>query len=264
MERIWDILFGERGRCIGFISRRMGKGRCLYLSFDTEGSGFALHLDFPNGNEATTRAIRHERVDFRWDDFHTMTYDLLWAPVEQLEDFCEEFVEARVHSQLREVDPLRASIPLGWQSGCRNAFEQLVRAIFLTEPDLFNEQEPVTAVFRATIPGKRGGFLYAEREFEERYISRRVVALCELAFRLNWFVGMRWIDHPCSPFDVQRAAERVRIMVEPPSAHERAEAFLTLVDWLDDKLYDPAKRSLAGLPLRITDGREIGVSGDVV
>lgn len=47
---------------------------------------------------------------------------------------------------------------------------------------------------------------------------------------------------------MQKAAIRVCVDVSPPTAHEKAEAFLTLVEWLENTLHNPEKRVLAGLP----------------
>src|SRR5205085_3363500 len=114
--------------------------------------------------------------------------------------------------------------------------QRLARAIGQTEPGLFETQKPVTIVFRASTPHKRGGFQYVEREDDddfERLTSRRLMCLGDLAFRLNACTGMKWIDRTGVRNNVQKQVERVRVVVEPPTAHEKAEAFLMLVDWLD-------------------------------
>ena len=43
------------------------------------------------------------------------------------------------------------------------------------------------------------------------------------------------------------------VEVDPPSAHERAEALLSLAEWLDDKVSEEEKRDL----LQLTDEAEI-------
>ena len=59
---------------------------------------------------------------------------------------------------------------------------------------------------------------------------------------------MEWVPSYTEPDIYQKAAIKVMFTVEPPSAHEKAEAFLTLVGWLDDKLHDTEKRARLGLP----------------
>lgn len=149
--------------------------------------------------------------------------------------------------------PLRQDIPLRWHYGSEAELRWLTRAICHTEPDLFDSKGDVTVVYRAATDRKRGGFLCVERKgiyMRERYCTPRLTALCELAFRTNAFKGMRWVDLPGRPGDLERMAIRIRVTVSPPSAHEKAESLLTLVEWLDIRLFDTDKRARYGLPPR--------------
>jgi len=142
-------------------------------------------------------------------------------------------------------------IPLVWRSGSEEELRWVTRAICLTEPNLFVSKEMVTAVYRAASETKRSGFLYVERRgvhLREQYVSPRLMTLCELAIRLNACRGVRWIDPTGNSGKLQKEAIRVRITMVPPSAHEKAEALVTLVDWCDGKLFDPRKRERCGLP----------------
>ncbi len=251
------------------------QGHCVYLFFEREGTGFALHLDARFGrwwprlkSDATVTEfwqIRHERVEFRWDDLLSVTPDVLSAPVSELRGLCEELFKTRINPKLHAPYTYpedRQEIPLAWETGSEQELRTLTRAICHTEPDLFTDQQPVTAVYRATTPHRRGGFLFLERkggygQNNQHIVNARLVALCELTFRLNPFVGYRWMEHYGPRGNKKRAAERVRVIVEPPSAHDKAEALLTLVDWLDAKLYNTEKRAKFGLPPRpIEDTKE--------
>lgn len=154
----------------------------------------------------------------------------------------------------------RQPIPLHWDGGSEEELHRLVRAICHTEPDLFALQGAVQISFRANTEDKRGGFRYilrgdpdynANGYFSGHYISRRVASLCEFAFRLNPCIGTRWSPHwgrPEAGIDLQIEAICFQFTVEAPSAHDKAEGLLTLIEWLDDKLHDPKKRDRAGIP----------------
>jgi hypothetical protein len=150
-----------------------------------------------------------------------------------------------------------STLPLSWQSGSEQDLRRLARAICHTEPDLFTTQEPVTAVFQAATENQRGGFLYVSLQephsycwgiySSRRHTSDRLASLCDLAFRLNPSRGTHWTGLPSDRAGMQREPIRILVSVEPPSAHDRAEALLTLLDWLDDRLHNPKKRVRAGL-----------------
>ena len=152
-----------------------------------------------------------------------------------------------------QTEPAQAiyrDIPLVWQSGTEEELRWVTRAICLTEPDLFDSKEKVTAVYRAASDTKRSGFLFVERRglfLREHYVSPRLMVLCELAIRVNACRGMRWIDATGDSGKLQKQAIRIRVTMDPPSAHEKAEAILTLLDWCEGKLFDPRKRERCGL-----------------
>ena len=262
------------GRCIMYVPRCMNEGDCIYLFFERNGTGFAL---LPNVNRDTnwvSRVIKHERVDFQWDDLTDAPDEIFEVPVAKMRLLCETLFELRINPHLHEPYLYREKmqgIPLSWESGSEEEFRWLARAICLTEPDMFNGQEPVTLVYRTTTPYKRGGFRYVERKelqgaysVDGRFTSRRLMSLCDLAFRLNPCIGMEWIDCPEARGNIRKSAIRIQITVTPPSAHEKAEAYLTLMDWLDDKLYDTEKRARFGLPSRSTKDESTGIKGDIV
>jgi len=158
--------------------------------------------------------------------------------------------------------PRRFPVPMTWQFGSEEELRLLTRAICHTEPNLFAGRRSVMVYYRAATDLKRGGFLFIIRG-DDRYdpqgcvnfhhITRRLTSLCELAFRLNSCAGTRWSEHwgrSSDGMEMQIEALRFQVTVEPPSAHDKAEALLTLEEWLDDKLHDPKKRALAGISSR--------------
>lgn len=238
------------GRCIMYVAACMNQGHCIYLFFERDGTGFALLPELRHNSGPIRLVLRHERVDFRWDDIDETSTEFFTAPVSQVRRLCETIFEERVNPHLHLPYLYREKlkdIPLSWQSGSEKELRELAQAICLTEPGLFEGVDSVTLVFRSTTPYKRGGFRYVERDYE-RYTSRRLMSLCDLAFRLNPFTAMEWIERPGVRSNIQKAAKHVAVIVHPPSSHEKVEAFLTLTDWLEDTLHDLEKRALFGLP----------------
>src|ERR1051326_286963 len=159
----------QPGRCIMHVPlclEELEEYHGVYLFFDIDGTGFALNLTLGSETGPVPRVIEHERVDFRWDDISEEDYDVLEDSVEDLHEFCETLFVERVNPHLREpyvyLDRLEG-VPLSWQSGSEQEFRKLAIAICVTEPELFGEFEEVTAVYRAVLENKRGGFLYVER-----------------------------------------------------------------------------------------------------
>jgi len=222
----------------------------FYLFFESDGSGFAMHANSAKDQKRAMWGIEWERVDLRWDDFPGME-EVLSAPVEDLRALCNGLFEERINRNLRmpvlEHGDL-PRIPLTWLNGSEADFRWLTKAICLTEPGLMEGEAPVVAVYRASIQGKRGCFLHVERGSSyqgDRYTSRRLMILCELAFRLNPCTGTEWYDRSSSYRNhrqLQQSALRVRVEIDTPTAHEKAEVYLTLLDWIDDTLHDPEKR----------------------
>src|SRR5262245_59746668 len=86
-------------------------------------------------------------------------------------------------------------IPLTWLSGSEQELRRLTHAICCTAPSLVSIPASVTVLYRAAIPGKRGGVLSIANECHCGDI-RRARSLCELAFRLNPFTGLVWRRDP--------------------------------------------------------------------
>jgi len=246
--------------------RRRRPGRCIlhraqdeyfeydlyfYLCFESDGAGFAMHANTCKDTQRALWAIEWERVDFRWDDYPGLE-EVLSAPIEELHELCGSLFEERINRRLRmpvlDHDEL-PRIPPTWLSGTESDFRWLTQAICLTEPGLMDAEGPIVAVYKAEVKGKRGCFLHVERgsRYEgDRYTSRRMRTLCELAFRLNTFTGTEWYNRSSSYNEhrqLQESALRLRVEIDTPTAHEKAEAYLMLQDWIDEKLHDPETRA---------------------
>ena len=155
--------------------------------------------------------------------------------------------------------PRNLPIPLAWQSGSEEELRRLTRAICHTEPDLFRGEKVVTVHYRLGTHRKRGAFLSIVQSeakptawhSDTPYFSRRTTSLCNLAYRLNSGFGSRWATsggRPADGLDMQIEALRLQVRVEAPSAHDKAEAMLTLFELLGDRLHRPEKRAWIGLP----------------
>ena len=272
-----DALFFSDTTPTGFAQtlRRRAPGRCIvhrkedayfgyylyfYLFFESDGSGFAMHANTVKDQKRAMWAVEWERVDFRWDDIPGMA-EVLAAPIEDLRERCTELFEERVNRNLRMPVLDHGDLPrtpLTWLSGSEADFRWLTKAICLTEPGLMEGEAPIVVVYRAEMKGKRGCFLHVERGTRyqgDRYTSRRLMTLCELAFRLNPCTGTEWYDRSSSYSNhrqLQESALRLKIEIDTPTAHEKAEAYLTLLDWIEDKLHDPGKRARCAPTLAVT------------
>ena len=93
-------------------------------------------------------------------------------------------------------------------------------------------------------------------------VQRHIKSWGHLIARHNHFMGTEWIRsrkyampassrYPDRYANCTRISEqpiKLAIKVHPPSAHERAEALLSLSEWLDGKVSEQEKRELLRLP----------------
>lgn len=237
-----------------YTPEEIGFALCLYA----DGTGIAVQED----ERLPTGSPFRERVEFRWNDLGGSAPDLPDAPPDRLQEWCDLLFEQRINPRLAApfLDRMQ-NVPLAWTGGSERTLRSLARAICLTEPDLFDVKEPVTALYEATTEYGHGGFVHLERIHPkswptqndgsiEQITSLRLQRLGTLIFRANPFVGLRWVDLSGAEGDrnVACTAARISVYAEPPTAHEKAEAFLLLTDWLDENLTDSDERAQVGLP----------------
>jgi hypothetical protein len=244
-----DIEAGQYGRCLVYVDERMQADECLYLFFHADGTGEALELakGFVNwGRDYRTTA----QLKFNWQKHaELITGNINQLSYDELLPLCQLLFQQQINPLLPDsfITPAEAiDISSAWLKGSETQLRALTQAICYTEPGLFDEQQTVRIFYFAAQPGKRGG-LQAVIRNREVIQSRRLMSLCDLAFRLNQFTGLRWqVMRNNGPANRQshfaKTLDKVMIELSPPSMHERADAMLTLIDWLDAQLHDEDKK----------------------
>lgn len=230
------------GRWLLYVAETMRPGQCALLAFDPDGSGFSIDEN------------RTEMATFRWQDAMRLTWpELLTSDPEQLRPLCADLFENQINP--RSSNPYIDSaslefIPHEFLCGSEAELRRLTVAIVQTEPGLFDTTlEPITITYRAQTPLKRAGMTRAEQG-KTRITPGRVTSLCDLALRLNTFVGVEWkprVENPNRLGHFEKQIHKVRVTVHPPSAHERAESLLILADWLEGKVREPKRLRLLGV-----------------
>ena len=238
------------GRCLLYVGEMMKKHQCAFLCFAPDGTGFAIDY------------TEERLVDFRWQDVTRMTWtELRSADPEALRPLCNVVFNTLVHPRLTNpyIDPATLKeIPHEFISGSESELRRLTTLIVQSDAELFADNDtPVTIVYRAQTPNKRAYMMKALRGDEDSYYDEtvterpgRLQSLCDLALRLNTFTGVKWetwVDAPNRLGHYQKQVQQARITVQPPSAHERAEALLSLSDWLEGKVREEKRLRLLGV-----------------
>ncbi len=227
------------------------------LFFRQDGTGYFLDFHTANGY---SRHEPTEQVDFVWDGTR---YDIaggagiLTAKWAQLEPLCHEVFTKQVWRRMK--NPFvrykkTPDAPLVWQRGSQEELFRISHCIFHTQPGDWSELE-LQAPDKWTIENHCFGLIYvAEMEASAGGASKdwpeRIRALCDLAFQHNTFTGYQWVY---SRYNKSRRKSytmqplTLTCRIAPPSAHERAEALLTLWDWLEDKVSEAERRAYCGV-----------------
>ena len=237
------------GRCLLYVADFMKEHQCAFLCFAPDGTGFAIDY------------TEERLVDFRWQDITPMKWpELRDGDPEHLRPLCRTVFDTLVHPRLTNpyIDPdSLKDIPHEFISGSEQELRHLTTIIAQTEPGLFDEtMKPVTVVYRAQTPTKRAYMVRIARGGENDYAKSvterlgRLQSLCDLALRLNTFTGVKWEtweENPNRLGHFMKTVRQARIEVQPPSAHERAEALLSLSDWLQGKAREEKRLLLLGV-----------------
>lgn len=234
----------EYGRYLLYVADFMQPGQCAYLGFVPDGRGYAL-------DEYQTSIGW-----FSWRKATTQPWaELLTAAPEELRPLCQTLFDTQINPRSGNpyIDPASLTdIPHRFLSGSEDELRRLTLAIVQTDPDVFaNSLEPVTITYRAQTPTKRAGTTRM-LQGKQQLAGGRIPSLCDLALRLNTFVGLAWQPRPphtqpnrLGHFDKQ--VHRIIVTVQPPSAHERAESLLILADWLEGKVREPKRLHWLGI-----------------
>lgn len=209
---------GRVGRVLLHTAPYMEVGSAALLFFRPDGSGFALY--------------ETEQVTFDWGVawkslYATPPANALNSSLHDLRCLGEAVFVEQVNPclQFPYICKGQRHTPLRWLRGSEDDLRRLTHAAVCTEPALFAGHSSVLITYRAATPWSAGGL------FQCLHIDGhhgRAAALCGLAFRCNRFVGETWGS--------SRDVAVVKMTIAEPSRTERAEAYLTLANWLEDLL----------------------------
>ena len=248
---------GENGR-VALYSCPQALDCSALLLFRQNKTGFFLDYQTANGYSAH---IPTEQVDFSWNGLPrgiASGKDILTVKWPQLEALCGDVFTAQVWPRMKNPFVRAADLRdarLAWKCGSQEELARLTHCIFHTQPGDWAELEAqdgrawliknhcIPLTYKADMPQRPGG--------PPKYGVSRIRALCRLAFQYNTFTGHEW--------KYQRYANRERrksykatpleltCRIGPPSAHERAEALLTLWEWLEGKVKEKQRRVYCGM-----------------
>jgi len=141
--------------------------------------------------------------------------------------------------------------------GSLEELERVTRWICQTDPDLFRSEWEVKVRYSSSTEisdcdreySPIGAYAMAEGFQDEIKYSSRAKTLLDIVFEYNNFTGAFW-EYNDMNGDRQSGytqyPQTVIVSVCAPSAHERAEALLQLLDWLKGKVPESERRSLLG------------------
>ncbi len=153
-----------------------------------------------------------------------------------------------------------AEEPLRFLCGSEEELRRVTMWICHVRPHLFDAGKKITVDYWSPSPEKAGGGAIEGFWDDDWYLHIDVVPTseyefswqwCSLVFKHNAFAGFcRLAAHPYffSRRHVVEIQINLKVIVHPPSAHERAEALLALSEWLDGKVSEEEKRELLQLP----------------
>lgn len=240
---------GAFGRCIVYVAEYMTQWQCVHMLFRPDGTGLAVDT------------FENPLVEFAWKEATPLSWpEMLEADPDDLQPLCQTLFEAQVNPRLVNayLAPLGmeaasyVDVPHRFESGSEQELRRLTVAILHSHPDLFEDgAEAITIKYRARTANKRAFMALIDRyDVEPVPCLGRLQSLCDLALRLNTFVGetwSHWMDAPNRKGDFVKQMHKIFVEVQPPSAHERAESLLMLNDWLMDKVRPEKRLRLLGL-----------------
>ena len=239
-------------------------GRCaLYTCSAARDCVIALFFA-PDGNGYFQDYARHVgwegRLIFSWDGSRygiPAFTDIQTCDWEKLLPLCEEVFRQQIWPRMNDPYVSYADFPdepVRFTCGSRAELEHITRCICHADAGLFTDAEedsPAVVTYTARTSRQRGGLL--EWQFDRYHPQGGANAkkLCQLAFTSNAFEGGTWetsgYEEESRYSSYQLKPESVVVEVAPPSAHERAEALLTLHDWLEGRVSEHERRQLLHL-----------------
>lgn len=253
-----QIANGEHGR-VALYSCPEARDCSPLLFFRQDGTGFFPDFHTANGYSAHEPT---EQVDFVWHENAqgiAVGADILTADWPQMEALCREVFIGQVWPRMK--DPFVSfadtpDAPLVWKCGSQQELFHITHCIFHTHPGEWTALEAhvnqpwltqnhcISVIYEAEMQQRAGGV-------PTKHWPKRIRALCHLAFQHNTFTGYKWEYHRYEG-RTRRQGYKAKPLgqgcsIAPPSAHERAEALLTLWDWLEDKVTEEQRRAYLGV-----------------
>ena len=239
------------GRCLLYVGSPAQREECGFVCVSPQ-IGFSSVV---NQDEI-------ELVRFFLDDMTEMSFaEWFAADPEALRPVCKMVFKLGSDTfRLRTDNNFRAmpiqQITRRFLSGSEQELRRLTTIILQTEPELFDESlNPFTVIYCAQTPLEPARMMNIQCPDKYGYMrdhsghSSRLQYLGDLALRFNTFVGLKWVTRALnsgySTYD--KKPDQVRVLVQPPSAHERAESLLSLFDWLEGKVSEKERLRLLGL-----------------
>ena len=256
-----QIRAGQNGR-LALYACPAARDCMAALFFAPDGTG--KFLDYYTTNNYSAHDAG-QALDFFWGG---VTYgienyaDILTCEWEKLLPLCVEVFMEQVWPRMRDPYVSYAELPdepSGFTCGSYKELEHITRCICHADAGMFvdtAEQTSAIVEYHANTSKVQGGLEARGYKFNSIPLSAGAASLCRLAFTHNKFDGGTW--------KYSRYRENTRLKsyhLEPaklfvhaalPSAHERAEALLTLYDWLEDKVSDRERQHLLGLDTNAT------------
>ena len=236
------IQAGKIGRCLLYHDPIMTQYQKLFLGFRADGTGTAFEY--------------WDETPFYWETgILPSGKNLFTVDVALLRTVCPPLFRGWINSHMPDPYIFQTEfndIARFWEYGSEWELRRLTQAICHTEPGLFARSDLAVVTYQAALPQMRGGLTWVQCN-ETPVTNRRLMALCDLAFRLNRFQGATWSFRALDPrvrcsapnrrSGCHLVRDRLVIRVAPPTPEEVQEAIFTLAVWLDDKLHDREKRA---------------------
>ena len=263
-----QIASGESGR-VALYSCPSARDCTVLLFFRQDGTGFFLDYHAANDYSAYEPT---EQVNFVWDGAAYGIADgaeILTVKCEPLELLCRDIFAVQVWPQMKDPFVSYLATPdalMVWECGSEAELKRITTCIFhiqaqewaelMTYADPFDwEYDDVSDPFGEEHDDIVRMSYVSKREQHPggpaiRW-TRKISELCRIAFRFNVFTGHKWEYSRYLGHTRRKSYElqplKLEFPITPPSAHERAEALLTLWDWLEGKVSEAERQAYCGV-----------------
>ncbi len=251
-----QVRAGESGR-LALYACPSARDCVAALFFTPDGTG--KFMDYYTANRYSAHEAG-QTLNFLWDGIKydiAEFADVLTCDWETLLPLCEDVFTQQVWPRMK--DPYVAcdefpDEPFMFDCGSREELEYITRCIFHANSLAFAgavSAHSIPIVYHAHTSKHQGGFFETKQWSLSSPLDEAAKRLCRLAYTHNAFQGGTW-KYSRYRENTRRKSYRFEpnellVSVASPSAHERAEALLTLFDWLEGKVTERERRTLLGL-----------------